>query len=169
MSDITTALTQLSEREAAQLPTSLFPIDDITRVTILGTERKLRALPFKLSKRINEVIAPLRDKIDNEDIPETIEADAAFIVGQVVKVIADAYGWSDVVAAVSYDNVDDFDISLYELHAIITRQLEINGGNDYLLNSLRWLVTSLQYQVISQIFTEREQLRKMTIQTTNES
>ncbi len=159
------ALDNFTERELDQLPDSLFPGDDIHAVNVLGIDRKLRALPLRTSKKISAVVDPLRDKINAGDIEERVEHDAAGVVGRAVKIIATAYGWDDVVTAVDHDTVDDYDVSLYELQAVIARQSYVNGTQDYLLSSLRWLVLILQYQCITQLATERDALATLMIPT----
>src|SRR5215472_14468086 len=92
----------VSDEERSNLSKVLFPDTHTDKVTLLGKERTVKALPIKYSKMIRTKLEPIAKKI-GESV--TAEDKNAVIVGndelvdalrEVAVILSNFYGWPDV-------------------------------------------------------------------------
>jgi len=146
-------LEQLTEEERALLEHSvLFPETFDGKVTILGEERRLRALPIKYAKQIHAALSSLTeaaamsaDRILERSFgkQKRAEQDQEFDMLKTVMVVshilAEFYQWDDVLTALKEEMV-----TIEELQALIVMQQGVQRSSDFLLTGLRVITALMQ-------------------------
>lgn len=143
----------LSEEDKEKLSKALFPTTDPEHIKVLGVERTLYALPYKVAKQVRASVKPAWEGI-NKRIQEEQEGNAGVDSGtdeqlaealfRAASVIAKHYDWDDVVKALATE-----DVSIPEVQTIITGQLEVQGRSDFMLNPLQMLCEMQRVSEIS--------------------
>lgn len=163
---VTEALTQLqaslTPEEESNLSKVLFPDIHTNSVTILKKPRELRPLTVKWARKLRAIMQPYAQKLDAATKnPNNIDVDLDLLDGikGAAKIIAEVYGWEDVVLA-----IDEEDLTTGELQALVATQVQLQGENDFLLIPLRVAIMVMQAVEIQNrryrnIFGGQQQLR----------
>lgn len=137
----------LSKDEQASLSKVLFPDTHTETVEVLGVKRKLRPLPLKNTRVLNEILLPIAKKINSGNLQKQVTdvtEDVLSVLTETAQSLAQYYKWEDVLAALKEE-----ELSLTELQAIAVMQQRLNGANDFLLAPLRVVVRQMQIQEVT--------------------
>ena len=159
--DIEVRLDDLTDEQRSHLSKALFPETHTDTVTLLGEERTLRPTPIKVSKKLQALVSPLSEKLDDDNVSPVGTRRDEEMLGTLFKIagcLAEFYGWDDVAAAAK-----DEELSNIELESLAHSQLELNGANDFFLHPLRVLVSMLQAREIALAATTGLQNMSITL------
>jgi hypothetical protein len=157
------SIENLSEDQRAQLSKVLFPETHTDKITVLGQERQLRPTPIKVSRKIDDLLSPLIDKIEAaEKSAEDVDVgeDMLAVLFEVVAYLADFYEWEDVATAAREEN-----LSHVELERVAVGQQNLNGRNDFLLQGLRIVIKTLQANDILVLLLEESMMSSITLRS----
>ncbi len=136
----------LTEKQQALLSKALFPDTHTAKVTLVGVERTLRPLTIKFARRVCDDLKDLHTKVvDATAGSPTIKVTEDMLAGfiKVAKILCEFYGWTDVLAKVEEEDIDNND-----LMALAMTQNMVQGTNDFLLMPLRLLLKVAQLHEI---------------------
>lgn len=130
----------LSDDQQKALSKALFPQTHTGKVTVLGKERTLRPLTIKYARQLNAHLQAFQDKVsEGADEEKVVDLDLLDTVLSACTVIAQFYGWEDVLKA-----VEEEDCELTEMQGLVVAQTNLQDSNDFLLMGLRLLVVVMQ-------------------------
>lgn len=137
----------LTAEQQEQLSKALFPDTHTDKVTLCGKERTLRPLTIKCAKQISVLLSEFQKTVEgSQGSGVTIDVDLLDYVMGCSKILADYYGWEDVL-----EKIDEEDLLLSELQALVVHQMHLQEMNDFLLVPLRVLVNVMQEAEIAVI------------------
>lgn len=120
----------------------LFPGTDTRDAQVLGKTRSFHPIPVKFARKVNQELHSL-----TVDMASAVQGDAKLNIDETAldrlkvaaKVIAEHYGWKDVI-----DGIDAEEVTTADLQTIALCQLRVQGTNDFLLKPLRMLTKVMQ-------------------------
>ena len=140
-----------------QLSLVLFPETHTDKVKVFGKKRSISPLPIKPCKKLHSALKPVMEKIqktvseaDDQDFDDEF-LEAILDAG---KILAEHYGWEDVKEAIEED-----EIVLGEVQALLVAQTNLQGANDFLLRALQVVCSVMQ-------MTEIQAINLKALQTT---
>jgi hypothetical protein len=128
----------LTDDQRAALSKVLFPDTHTDKVTVGGTERQLRPLTVKFSRRVHAALLPFTKKAEAAAASEeafSLDTDTVESLYETAKILSEYYEWEDVPKL-----IEEEDVLLSELQTLAIQQQNLQGENDFLLAPLRLLI-----------------------------
>lgn len=138
------------EQRQALVDSCLFPDTHVEFVEILGKKREFSPLTIKWAKKLDSILKPCVTQL--ADAPEVLQkvlnaeptkvesnVDLYEVLVKACLLLCERYGWADLSQA-----IEEEDVLLKDLQAMVTVQKNVQGASDFLALGLRTLCFLLQ-------------------------
>lgn len=136
----------LSEEQQSLLSQVLFPDTHTNKVVFAGSERELRPMTVKWSRKVHATLKPFNQKAaaaaQSEEL-YSLDDDLTEALYGMARHLSEYYQWEDVPA-----KIDEEDILLEDLQRLAVEQQFLQGENDFLLAPLRAAIKLMQTREI---------------------
>jgi len=139
----------LTPEQREMLSKVLFPDTDTKHVMLCGKRRELVPLPVKVCRKLHAQFKPFNDAARAAAESSgvfSVDEDLLLALFEAGKTLAEHYKWPDVEK-----QIDDEDIHISELQALVNVQQRLQGDNDFLLGPLRVAVKVMQAREVVEV------------------